>query len=1290
MTGTFRDRARLGIAVGVLLFGAAALAQGPGRPAAPVRITASGKSGLPAPGPRHAPATAPASPQAPAAPPSRKLQALLKVRFDRRPSRMFMAWAQPEPKSPEEDPELRLPGVAKEDREKKAPPGSVPATEAAPRSPAELLGRPWYVGEPASGGAPPGPESPAGGAAAAAEKATRAAARQAILAKRWARELEIFARDVTLGRWKKVAAFLASFAEHEREKAYEHLLRSLGTAWPVSNGALADVAEQNVFSLDDLVGLAAAAPGGLDKKQVGLLAPIARRALQTGHAYEELLDRLRREAARPAQERVLDRRRTALLLAALGHESDLGEFLPDAEEAREQDDREALNLIARFELASYGEDKRREHLERAWNATLAALAAGEIDEKQKTEALRRAVSLAPRIRAELGETWLEESFTSRPRRGMEVLATIGAQASKSPIEHGSDPDYRLEGLRLLDTAVSALLAKAPERARAWRGTLSLLAEAWMREAAHSYRFSQATSMGPVMRRDAFGNLYYVNHGQSGGRSPVRAIEPGELLRVRPQGRWLELVDPSMRPRLSIIVAELYLKVNEEARAFPFIEELAATHPERATELAREFVRVWIRNHDPNAARNRTNVYMFAYGFNRRANGIPLTRSKQERNLRELAGWVKRLRALPIELDENLLVEAFTKSHSTAEVYRLETIESVFGAMDSLEPKTIAALAQRMRANLASVWRRPAVQKAARTRRRQKDIEREVLRGYAVASAVVGKALATHPGEWSLLVVKGCIEHDLINYRSEIAPTSEFSGKRRAALDALRRAAELYVAGVEKRRADEETTEAFERWFYAALGASDLPAINERTVPVSGEFEKIRDVLRSIPGEAGQRHLARFANTLFTRLSAVNPAVKFRYLKGGFEIVGDHPQAYEARKVYDYYRDLVTEIRLEARVDGPTDVGTEPFGVHVDLVHTREIERESGGFGKYLQNQNNQPYAYNYGRPLENYRDKFEEAARAALAEHFDVLSITFNGQDAHSKATERYGWRRTPYAYLLLKARGPEVDRIPQLEIDLDFLDTSGYVVLPVTSPVVPIDASAEPKEPAPFEDLEITQILDLRKIDEQLLGLEIKAKARGLVPALDEILDLSPPGFEIVSLEDEGVAVTSFDDRQERVLSERGWTVKLRPQAGERPTEFRFGVAKIDGARTVYQRYDDADLVTAQPVVALEVGLVDRATRWWWGVLPLALALLGLWAFRRRRAPAAPRPTGRRLPERITPFTVLGLLEEIARNDGLGPIEREELRATIASIERYYFAASDGAEPDLARIAREWVDRAS
>ena len=72
-----------------------------------------------------------------------------------------------------------------------------------------------------------------------------------------------------------------------------------------------------------------------------------------------------------------------------------------------------------------------------------------------------------------------------------------------------------------------------------------------------------------------------------------------------------------------------------------------------------------------------------------------------------------------------------------------------------------------------------------------------------------------------------------------------------------------------------------------------------------------------------------------------------------------------------------------------------------------------------------------------------------------MISVTFQDEKVNSRATGEYGWRVTPYAYLLLKARGPKVDKVPPLRLDLDFMDTSGYVVLPVESPTIPVDADA-------------------------------------------------------------------------------------------------------------------------------------------------------------------------------------------------------------------------------------------
>ena len=60
-----------------------------------------------------------------------------------------------------------------------------------------------------------------------------------------------------------------------------------------------------------------------------------------------------------------------------------------------------------------------------------------------------------------------------------------------------------------------------------------------------------------------------------------------MLEIRPSGRWLEMVSGSLKPKFDMIFAQLHLKVNEEDKAFPYIERLATTHPEMAKDLVDE-------------------------------------------------------------------------------------------------------------------------------------------------------------------------------------------------------------------------------------------------------------------------------------------------------------------------------------------------------------------------------------------------------------------------------------------------------------------------------------------------------------------------------------------------------------------------------------------------------------------------------------------------------------------------------------------------------------------------------
>lgn len=1146
-----------------------------------------------------------------------------------------------------------------------------------------------------------------------------------------AKELAAFQTQVTLGKWGDVKSYLAALPEDEGAAAYKQLLRNLrqgpggggrpdgpgmpegmmpeGMMMPGGPGG-AQYAEKNAFTADDVLGLAAAAPPEkkktpeAEKERLTMLGGILREAVSGGTLAEVAVARLKADSAKPTGA-TFTVRQAAKVLVGAGLAEYAGGFLPPPDKAQAEKDLEALNLLAQHFLALHAKESKGGNLERAWAALQAVLDAPDGAAEEKEAGLLRAVELAPRLKEEIGQAWLAESFTKNPARGQEILASVGSLVSRGLSSRPFQPDERFNALKLSQTAVEALLKADPARAKEWRPALTLLATGWLKEAEFSQRFDRSAG-NSRLRRDMYGNIFFGGDDDDPMARMMmmqrpdmpRPVPVAEVIKAAPSPAWVAAVDDGLRPRLAGTAARLHLKANEEDKAFPLVEQLAAAQPDEAKELVKEFLKVWTRNHDPNAARNENRYSWFFFAFEQRAEGIPLTRSKQERNLKELAGWAARIKKLPGgagALDDDVIVKAFTACHSSAEVYRTEAIESVFGPVGRLQPKTLAAMADQMRTNLAGLWKEPANQERNKTKRKKKDIEAEVLRGYEVAQGVVTDGLAQHKNHWALLAARASLQHDEINFRQELNKSATFSAQRAAAFATFRQAAAEYAKVVRTIPEAEHTVSVHEQWFAAALGAVDLGMISEEKQPDWTQQQHIRAALLALPGDLAEKHLARFANNLFIRMSGAKPHVKFNYLKAGFAVVGDHPRAAEAKKLFDYYQDLVTEIQLEAVVDGPTRVGHgRPFGLFVNLRHTRDIERESGGFGRYLQNQNSMSYSYNYGRPTADYRDRFEQAARAALKEQFDVVSVTFQGEKVNSRADPRqFGWRTTPYAYVLLRPRGPQVDKVPPLRIDLDFLDTSGFVVMPVESAAVPISARDAAGDPRPVEALTVTQTLDERQADKGTLLLEVKAVGVGLVPDLAELVgEAAPPGFEIVKTEDQGLGVKKFEDDvvKNAVVSERTWLLTLRGRDGQAalPTAFRFPAVKVPTKEVIFQRYVDADLQSVAEEVSLEAVYGKASNRWlWWAAGGVGLAgfvvVAVLVVVLTRPKPAAVR----RLPEGLDPFVAAAILREMRARPEVTDAQRAAIDADVAAVEVSYFSGgSGGPAPDVRALVERWA----
>jgi len=1116
---------------------------------------------------------------------------------------------------------------------------------------------------------------------------------------RFQADAAVFQRDVVLGRWDRVRAFLEALPEETKAQAYQLVLGKLSNpvqvAPPpelVASGSKPH-AQPAFLPPADLLGLAAASPVPPQKKQ---LATLAKFLPATPRPPQEFFDALAAGIRHFGGEDAADRRRAAELLLEAGLVREAGPFLPDPGEAKSANDHAAMNLIARHRADLFATDRKlagTAALPLAWELSTSFLTDAKAPAEARAEALFRALSLIPQLADGTGREWLKTTFSDPKGEGLELLASLGtltAQTRENP-----DEKLRLEQLRLQHAAVQALISQDDADASAWAGIFTLFARQWAYEAGVTREKDQSDSR-MVRQFDEWGNMFFGRPQTGFQGQGARPISSGELLECQPDEAWLQVIETATRNECLLASARLLIKVKEESKALPLAAILAASHREEATSLVREIIRVWKGNHNPNEAQDMRSQYFYFYGYNNQAATIPLTRSKQERNLVELAELVRGIRSL--ELDESFHVEladAFISCHSRAEVWRVESVESVFGATDALDSKTLATLVGRMRLNLAGLWPNPKLQQDYKTNRKDKELQEQILFGYQAADGVLERALAKDPQEpWRLQQQLAALKFEESNYRSTLAPDNRHSSVKRAALADLATAAAGYTATLPLENPAEETSEVFETWFFAALGSPTLEALKAHHVATPGEYPLIAAALEALPAESKARHLKSFASTLNSRLTNVSPDLKLRYLEAASSIAGEHEALKDAAAVLAYYRDLVTEIQLSASLDGSDRVAAgQPFGLRVNIRHTREIERESGGFQRYLQNQTGSQYAYNFGRPQEDYRDKFEKASRAVLEEHFEVVSLTFHSDKVESRTDPQFGWRLTPYAYFLLKAKGPQIDRIPPLKIDLDFTDTSGYVVLPISSSEIPLDASGT-AEPRPSTNLRVTQTLDERSHGENgSLFLEIKATSHGLVPPLEELLDLEIPGLAIGQIEDRELRVAELDALTDELapVSEHEWRIELKPVAGTLPASFRFPAVKPELAEEdglVLQRYDDVDLLPVTAEVALGVR-AQRPVGWIAGGLAALLAATGGWVVLRRRKPLADDAgaVAVPLPSRISVVSVIGYLRRLQDQEGISAESRKKLAAEIASLQARHFGRADAPAEleELEKIARHW-----
>ena len=1043
-------------------------------------------------------------------------------------------------------------------------------------------------------------------------------------------------------------------------------------------------------------------PDATSATEISHLAKLLKQTIEAGYDQKPFLDKVHEGTSYFGGKELGKQLTAAHLFMQCNLYDEAEKFIPALDDEKYHANIYVLRIWRQIADSRFRKKRENKWLNAVWNINQNIFLAESSEQNDIDRALSRLIDISPQMDKEIGQKWLDDSFVESPERGVQILAALGKlSANNVATASSTDDEDRLRMLKLQNRAVEKVLEVSPETASKWGSTLTLLAQNWISEAKIS--IDEAPNGSNDMNVDRYGNYYWNSYNNNNSKKPIKIIE---LLPLLPSDKWQSHITPLLLTKIKETRAQLHMHIKEFDDSFEIIRELAEADKEIGKELAEEFIRVWTDFNNPNSSRNQRNSYYYSYGYNQKAESIPLTRSKQDRSLTELAIWAEKVRSLPVEdIDEDLLVTAFQTCYSAAEVFSLGRMEAVLGDISKLKPETIATLSQTMRGNLAGQWLSVKNQEENKTKRTLPEILREVHRGYLVAREMTEQALSTNEDNWELHLAKACLEMDQNEFLQTMTQglkvkrpgSHKYSELRKQSMKSFEEAAELYIQKAGELERNELETDVFDRWFYASLGAVDLGRLTAKTLPMNSEFPKIKAAIEKLPGDLAEIHMSQFANNLFARMSPIPPELKFRYLEKGFEVVGDHPRAWEAKELYQYYKDLIGEIKLGLRLDGDEKVGTDLFGVYVDLVHTAEIEREAGGFSKYVQNQKQMRYSYNYGRPEEDYQDKFAEGVGAALEEHFDVLSITFMSADGmESRPTNLPGWRVTPYAYITLQAKGSEKDRVPPVSIDMDFLDTSGFVVIPVESTELVIDCKTEPTI-RPFDALEITRTLDERQINDGKLIMEVTAKAEGLIPSLDQLIDLDLEDWEIVEdgISDQGCLPSSFDMESPRIqiLSDRSWSVeyKVKDEAAE-ANEFVFSDVKVETKENKIQRYEDADLVAAEPTIQLSKDLAKPNYAWLWISIPLVcLALIGIIALAYFRPETTQQAKeGFEVPEDVNAFTVLSLLKDIKRTNGIDQQQKEELDVSINRIEKFYFGEDKDVEAeDLRSLASTWVSKA-
>ena len=1132
-------------------------------------------------------------------------------------------------------------------------------------------------------------------------------------------EAEEFRAAVLVGDWQAVGTKLASLKADDGERVYSKLLQAVASSSASEdsffkkrnpsaspgNPAEGNKQKQALLLSGDLYHLLEACPGDLKLSMLPQLTQLVKIAIDQ-NGRQDFLNRLKVGIKGIGGSSAEGKRLAAQLLSSVGWITDAESYLPLKRE--EWDQADTLMLVLSMEYFTQLGIAERDERQLKQAAEVCAFMMqtsrfGSNDRGIFRQATDRFVKLLPALETDDAEQLIRENFLTQPVILVDLILALGEAGQQA--QQGQDLNLRGQSL----ATQAALLKVLASRRSGLPEAANLLVMNWLGEAEENYRAGgyqmpqEDDMMNPFIYRPP---SYYQNR-----QNAKKVLESSVILTNAPSPTLIRRLNDALAQRVNLTLLKVNLLDPKEPETLETLTAYLKDHPGVEKELCEDYLTSWVKQRsvppeDPNIIRMRN----LGYTISRQQNtggGIPLTRLRQNQNVTEFRDLLVNLRKLsPEPISPNKVVQGFMSIHSGAEVYRIEDIEAIFGPPDQMNREELMQLVTGMRSKLGEQWRDAKTQQAAGTNRTEEEGKDEVSRGYRTAISLVERGLSPTNSDWKQLIVRGQLFFDASEFEfGRKIKLSEYVSLRDEAFASYRMAAENYATQVPTMARGQWRLEPYQMWFFVMLGASDLSQLTRAAARSDPGLTQIGDAMRALPGEAANGHLEKFGEMLASLLSQVPGNMRQRFLSAGLQVLGeDHPSARPALESLKNYQELLDEVQLRADVDGPTRVGHgEPFGLILSLEHTRQLARESGGFAKYLQNasdRNRSPFMI--GLPQNSpadYRNNFAKNIHAALDETFEISNITFHDPDVRAIDLPREGWQETPLAYVLLRSKEAAVDRIPSIQIDMDFSDTSGQVVLPVRSQVLPIDSKETSAPPRPCDGLELTFTMDEREWDKGSAVVEVTARGKGVIASHPTLFEFEQSGFDVEVL-DNGLSITEFvsDGKTRQAQGDRNWQFTYKRQKdlkGDALLHFPKLKPGITVAKTEYKHYQDADLVElSSEAAAAGVKLGSKVSRG----LQTAAVLLGLGAIAlvitlmaRAKGRQSHTPTeALQLPRQITPFSVVAFLRRVQREAGgkLDEAKRQSLTAEIEAIEAAFFRDNPKAEnaPNLEAVAQRWL----